>query len=255
LTLSIVKVNAIKIIWNLDYLVAVTLSYIKVIKFGDFWKGFIRETCQNSYGAIAVSQYFSLGESTFVDPKLIAIPGKDTEGDILILHLEEEKVTKTIFSGYSSNKYEITCLDINSSGTMVAAATTEGKTIHVFDTNEGDILYTLTRGSLSKFIWYISFQLDSKQLIVSAEGGTIHLFKLLTPEEQEKENEKKGYFQKYTDMLSNTVSYAKFRINSFTNNLQSKSEDPKFSNINPLFLHNDELEDESSKNLKFLIKI
>ena len=141
-----------------------------------------------------------------------SLANKD-DGDILIYNIDT-KTQNSIFTDYSSKEYEITCLDMNREGTMIAAATTEGKTIEVFNIKTMKILHKLTRGSIPKHICFISFQLKNKELIVNSENGTIHLFKLQNTEEIKKENEKKGYLEKAMGLFKDQSSYAKFRINN-----------------------------------------
>lgn len=146
------------------------------------------------------------------DRILWAFPGEGELGDIVVYDIQTEEI-KSIFAGYTDQSYELTWIDMNPEGTMVAAATTEGKTIHVFDAKNGSVLYTLSRGSIATHIWFIAFQLKSTKLTVSSSNGTIHIFKLLNGEENNQENNTRmGYLKSYMSFFSGQGSYAKFRI-------------------------------------------
>ena len=157
----------------------------------------------NPYGAIAISQHETR--------KLCAFPGDAEYGDIVIYDIETDEF-KSIFAGYASSSYQLTCLEINSQGTLVAAATTEGKTIHVYNCENCQLLHTLSRGSMATVISFLNFQIDDKKLIVSSENGTVHIFSLVDDQQDEGGSSGFSLFKKYYSYFGSKTSYAKFRL-------------------------------------------
>lgn len=80
-----------------------------------------------------------------------------------------------------AHKSPLSCLTMNSDGTMLATASDKGTIIRVFAIPDGRKLYQFRRGSMPSRIFSMSFNMTSTLLCVSSATDTIHLFKLGSP--------------------------------------------------------------------------
>jgi autophagy-related protein 18 len=61
---------------------------------------------------------------------------------------------------------------------MLATTSTKGTVIRVFDTPEGNLLYSFRRGSYPASIYSLCFNKDSTLVAASSSSGTVHAFKM-----------------------------------------------------------------------------
>ncbi|EEH22693.1 hypothetical protein PABG_04904 [Paracoccidioides brasiliensis Pb03] len=97
-----------------------------------------------------------------------------TSGEVLIfdtLKLEAINVVE-------AHKSPLSCLAMNTEGTLLATASDKGTIIRVFSVPEGQKLYQFRRGSMPSRIFSMSFNITSTLLCVSSATETIHVFKL-----------------------------------------------------------------------------
>ncbi|KAL1967905.1 hypothetical protein VTN77DRAFT_2322 [Rasamsonia byssochlamydoides] len=97
-----------------------------------------------------------------------------TSGDVLIfdtLKLEAINVVE-------AHRSPLSCITLNSEGTLLATASDKGTIIRVFSVPDGHKLYQFRRGSMPSRIYSMSFNTTSTLLCVSSATETIHIFKL-----------------------------------------------------------------------------
>ncbi|EEH06592.1 conserved hypothetical protein [Histoplasma capsulatum G186AR] len=97
-----------------------------------------------------------------------------TSGEVLIfdtLKLEAINVVE-------AHKSPLSCLAINTEGTLLATASDKGTIIRVFSVPDAQKLYQFRRGSMPSRIFSMSFNITSTLLCVSSATETIHIFKL-----------------------------------------------------------------------------
>ncbi|KAL1955159.1 hypothetical protein VTO42DRAFT_8974 [Malbranchea cinnamomea] len=100
-----------------------------------------------------------------------------TSGEVLIfdtLKLEAINVVE-------AHRSPLSCLALNSDGTLLATASDKGTIIRVFSVPDGKKLYQFRRGSMPSRIYSMSFNTTSTLLCVSSATETIHIFKLGQP--------------------------------------------------------------------------
>ncbi|RKP13495.1 WD40-repeat-containing domain protein [Piptocephalis cylindrospora] len=98
-------------------------------------------------------------------------------GDILIFDTLSLQVVNMV----QAHKSPVSCVSINSDGTMMATASDKGTVIRVFSLPDAQKLYQFRRGSYPARIYGISFNLVSTLLCVSSDSDTVHIFKLAGP--------------------------------------------------------------------------
>ncbi|KAL2002394.1 hypothetical protein VTN02DRAFT_6860 [Thermoascus thermophilus] len=97
-----------------------------------------------------------------------------TSGEVLIfdtLKLEAINVVE-------AHRSPLSCITLNSEGTLLATASDKGTIIRVFSVPDGHKLYQFRRGSMPSRIYSMSFNTTSTLLCVSSATETIHIFKL-----------------------------------------------------------------------------
>lgn len=95
-------------------------------------------------------------------------------GDVLVFDLLSMSVTNII----QAHKAPISCLTLNSTGTMLATASDKGTVIRVFSVPSAQKICQLRRGSYAARIYSISFNAVSSLLAVSSASETVHIFKV-----------------------------------------------------------------------------
>ena len=75
----------------------------------------------------------------------------------------------------------LSCIALNSDGTLLATASEKGTIIRVFSVPDGDKLYQFRRGSIPARIYSMSFNSTSTLLCVSSATETVHVFRLGAP--------------------------------------------------------------------------
>ncbi|KAI4103766.1 MAG: hypothetical protein LQ339_004098 [Xanthoria mediterranea] len=100
-----------------------------------------------------------------------------TTGDVLIfdaLKLEAINVAE-------AHRSPLSCISLNSTGTLLATASDKGTIIRVFAIPSAKKLYQFRRGSMPSRIYSMAFNATSTLLCVSSASDTVHIFKLATP--------------------------------------------------------------------------
>lgn len=82
----------------------------------------------------------------------------------------------------SAHQNELACIALNSNGTLVATASTQGTLIRVYDTVKKNLIVELRRGSDRATLYCINFSPDSDFLCASSDKGTVHIFALKNTE-------------------------------------------------------------------------
>lgn len=103
--------------------------------------------------------------STYVPP---------TSGDVLIF----DTVTLKAVNVIEAHRSPLSCIALNSEGTLLATASETGTIIRVFSVPRGQKLYQFRRGTYPSTIYSMSFNLSSTLLCVSSTSDTVHIFRL-----------------------------------------------------------------------------
>ncbi|KAK7747934.1 autophagy protein [Cytospora paraplurivora] len=103
--------------------------------------------------------------STYVPP---------TSGDVLIF----DTVTLKAVNVIEAHRSPLSCIALNSDGTLLATASETGTIIRVFSVPRGQKLYQFRRGTYPSTIYSMSFNLSSTLLCVSSTSDTVHIFRL-----------------------------------------------------------------------------
>mmetsp|Transcript_2513 Transcript_2513/g.2360 ORF Transcript_2513/g.2360 Transcript_2513/m.2360 type:complete len:319 (+) Transcript_2513:42-998(+) len=204
-------------------LIVVQEHIVKIIKFSDFKNPKVIETAENPYGAVGINRYLETDKDDVKHLQLIACPGTESDADVFVTDIEND-TRYSFFPGYATNKYVVTALELNSSGSLLAAATTEGKSIDIFDVQNMAKLYSLSRGRFPKHIDFLSFQQYDRELIVSAIDGAVHLFSLLTEKEIQDQEEGSTMLTAAFKLAFTTTSGVKFRVNNEQSEIDSDSD-------------------------------
>lgn len=101
-------------------------------------------------------------------------PSKSLSGDLMLFDATEMQELKVV----SAHQSPLSCIAINSDGTLLATASEKGTIIRVFAIPSATKLFQFRRGSMPARIHYMSFNATSTLLCVSSATDTIHIFKL-----------------------------------------------------------------------------
>ncbi|KAK7685045.1 autophagy protein [Cerrena zonata] len=101
-------------------------------------------------------------------------PSASNAGDVLIFSTRTLTVTNVI----QAHKSPISCISINSTGTLLATASDKGTVIRVWSIPGAEKLYQFRRGTREARIYSMNFNIVSTLLAVSSAHDTIHVFKL-----------------------------------------------------------------------------
>ena len=77
-----------------------------------------------------------------------------------------------------AHKTPVSCITMNSEGTLLATASEKGTVIRVFSVPDASKVYQFRRGSYPAKIYSMSFNLVSSLLCVSSDTETVHIFKI-----------------------------------------------------------------------------
>ncbi|KAI9315290.1 WD40-repeat-containing domain protein [Dichotomocladium elegans] len=80
-----------------------------------------------------------------------------------------------------AHKSPVSCITMNSEGTLLATASEKGTVIRVFSVPDASKVYQFRRGSYPAKIYSMSFNLVSSLLCVSSDTETVHIFKISSP--------------------------------------------------------------------------
>ncbi|GAB5587381.1 autophagy protein [Umbelopsis nana] len=97
-------------------------------------------------------------------------------GDVLIFDALSLQVVNIV----QAHKSPVSCIAMNSDGTLLATASDKGTVIRVFTIPDSRKVFQFRRGSYPTKIYSISFNLVSSLLCVSSATETVHIFKLST---------------------------------------------------------------------------
>jgi len=138
------------------------------------------------------------------DKWVLACPGKE-KGCIKVQLYDEDRSVQV-----QSHDSSIVCLELNSSGTLLASASDKGTVIKVFSTNDGSCLQELRRGIDRAEIYCVAFHPTDPWIAVSSDKGTIHIFSL----EPEKNPRSALKFMRavFPDYFDSQWSFAQFRV-------------------------------------------
>lgn len=95
------------------------------------------------------------------------------KGEVIVWKPDSEE---TISIKAHSNSIE--CITLNDDATFVATASEIGTNIHVYNTENGDMVYKFKRGTFSNTIYDLAFSSDMAHLACCSASGTIHIFDL-----------------------------------------------------------------------------
>ena len=87
----------------------------------------------------------------------------------------------------------ISCLALNSDGSLVATASEKGTLIRIYRTDNGDLLQEVRRGKENAEIYSISFNNSNQFMACTSDRGTIHIFSLDKVVEKIKDLKKDEY--------------------------------------------------------------
>lgn len=77
-----------------------------------------------------------------------------------------------------AHKSPLSCLQLNSTGTLLATSSDKGTVIRVFSIPNGDKIHQFRRGTYTARIFSINFNPMSTLLAVSSDTETVHIYKL-----------------------------------------------------------------------------
>lgn len=97
-----------------------------------------------------------------------------TSGDVMIF----DTVTLKALNVIEAHRSPLSCIALNSEGTLLATASETGTIIRVFSVPRGQKLYQFRRGTYPSTIYSMSFNLSSTLLCVSSTSDTVHIFRL-----------------------------------------------------------------------------
>jgi len=84
-----------------------------------------------------------------------------------------------------AHKTSLACVQLNSTGTLLATASDKGTVIRVFSVPNGDNVAQFRRGTYSARIFSIAFNPVSSLLAVSSDSETVHIYKLQTEQKEQ----------------------------------------------------------------------
>lgn len=100
-----------------------------------------------------------------------------TSGEVLIYDATKLEAVNVI----EAHNSPLSCIALNSDGTLLATASEKGTIIRVFSIPDAQKLYQFRRGSIPSRIYSMSFNSTSTLLTVSSATETVHIFRLGAP--------------------------------------------------------------------------
>ncbi|EHK47354.1 hypothetical protein TRIATDRAFT_129734 [Trichoderma atroviride IMI 206040] len=100
-----------------------------------------------------------------------------TSGEVLMFDTLTLKAVNVV----EAHRSPLSCISLNSEGTMLATASETGTIIRIFSVPRGQKLYQFRRGTYPSTIYSMSFNLSSTLLCVSSASDTVHIFRLSAP--------------------------------------------------------------------------
>ena len=121
------------------------------------------ETSPNPRGLCAVSPSKEIC--------VLACPDKQA-GTVRVIHFDKGSKTTLI----NAHQSAIAAMTLNVEGSIIATASDKGTLIRIWDTETGQKLQELRRGTDQAEVFCISFDPVTKYLATSSDKGTIHIF-------------------------------------------------------------------------------
>ncbi|KAI9836418.1 MAG: autophagy protein [Sarea resinae] len=100
-----------------------------------------------------------------------------TSGEVLLFDAIKLEAVNVI----EAHRAPLSCITLNSEGTILATASDKGTIIRVFSVPDAQKLYQFRRGSMPSRIYSMSFNTTSTLLCVSSATETVHVFRLIPP--------------------------------------------------------------------------
>ena len=195
-------------------LVAGLTNQIRGFMLRDLSKFFQIKTCENPRGAFAIASHE--GVLSVASPNIQV-------GTVHFTRFKEGRVIDgerpLVISAHNG---AITCLTLNRDGSLLATTSEKGTLIRLFNTQSGEKISEVRRGSDTALIKHLSFEWDTgSYLACCSDKSTIHIFK--TPpmsssasgNDYEAEEAKSastvnnsGNVRSYFSALSSVVSFA-----------------------------------------------
>lgn len=113
---------------------------------------------------------------------MLVIPDEKV-GHVKIIHFGEEKTASTI----KAHNTMIACMKLSQDGTILLTASEKGTLIRMFNTETGDMIREVRRGSDEAIITDLSIDAANKFICSASDKGTVHIFSV---DEQAVENKK-----------------------------------------------------------------
>lgn len=156
----------------------------------------IRDTPPNQTGLCALS---SSNDNCY-----LAYPGSSTTGEIQIFDAVNLQAKLMI----PAHDNPLAALAFNGSGTKIASASVKGTVIRVFNVSDGQKLYEFRRGvKRCVSIYSLAFSSDSDYLCASSNTETVHVFKLIEPDDLKSCEEPQGWMGYLSKALMQSASY------------------------------------------------
>lgn len=165
------------------------------------------DTGKNEKGMISIS--------TDPDKTIVAyLPEEQGHVQIKIYNEDSEPEVKDI-RAHSSNVF---CISLNKKGNLLATASDNGTLIRIFNVIDGTRIKQVRRGTENAIIYSISFDINSKYIVVTSDRATVHLFSIENSEEGKNQTSFMSKFTKLFNKNSSTYfdsewSFAKLKIN------------------------------------------
>ena len=138
-------------------------------------------------------------------------------GEIAIKNYDDDKQETININAHQS---EISCLSMNTQGTLLATSSRKGTVIRIFEVRTRKLIQELRRGTETAEIFCLTFDKYSKHLACSSNRGTVHIFNVKYQDEKEVENTKSifsGFLSSIgisNDYFNSEWSFSQFRINA-----------------------------------------
>lgn len=127
-----------------------------------------------------------------LSPTLLAYPSSCTAGQITIINVDLAVQLSIVndLACFDAHITPISRLQFNSSGSLLASASTKGTIIRVFD-NTGNKLFEFRRGIQHACITTLQFSPSDYFLAAGSSSGTIHVFPIVSQNNKEEKHEEK----------------------------------------------------------------
>lgn len=103
-----------------------------------------------------------------------------TSGDVLLFDTIKLEAINVV----EAHRSPLSWITVNDAGTLLATASDKGTIIRVFSLPSARKLYQFRRGSMPSRIYSMAFNTTSSLLCVSSATDTVHIFKLVAPQQR-----------------------------------------------------------------------